>query len=177
VIYLARHGETDDNARGVVQGWLDTPLNDRGREQARALAAELPPVAALYTSHLSRASETAAIIGAVLKLEPKVDERLAESQRGSWEGRAIADIERTEPDAWAAWRRGGAGFRFPGGESLQEHQDRVLAALAEVRQGPLPALVVAHGGSIRAAVCASDPRGLDAFFAIPVPNASVIQLP
>jgi broad specificity phosphatase PhoE len=180
VIQLVRHGETDDNARGVVQGWLDTPLNDRGREQARALADELAGtgIASIYTSHLSRASETAAIIAAVLELEPIVDERLAESRRGSWEGRAIADIERTEPETWAAWRRGGAGFRFPGGgESLQEHQDRVLAALADVRKGELPALVVSHGGSIRAAVCAADPRGLDAFFSIPVPNASVTQLP
>jgi broad specificity phosphatase PhoE len=177
VIYLARHGETDDNARGVVQGWVDTPLNDRGREQARELAREAPSVAALYSSQLARALETAQIVGEVLGLEPVVDERFAESRRGSWEGRALAEIEKTEPDAWAAWRRGGPDFRFPGGESLREHQDRVLAALEDVRMGPLPALVVAHGGSIRAAVCASDPRGLDAFFDIPVPNAALLELP
>jgi probable phosphoglycerate mutase len=177
VIYLARHGETDDNARGVVQGWVDTPLNDRGREQARALAQDAPQVAAIYSSQLARALETAQIVGGVLGLEPVVDERLAESRRGSWEGRALDEIQASEPDAWAAWRRGGPGFRFPGGESLQEHQDRVLAALEDVRMGPLPALVVSHGGSIRAAVCASDPRGLDAFFAIPVPNASLMELP
>lgn len=183
MILLVRHGETDDNARGVVQGWLDTPLNDRGREQARALAEALArgdhgPVGEIYTSHLSRAAETAAIIGAVLGLEPHVDERFAESRRGEWEGRAMADIERADPEGWAAWRRGGADFRFPGGgESLQEHQDRVLAALGDVRSGRLPALVVAHGGSIRAAVCAADPRGLDAFFQIPVPNAALIPLP
>ena len=177
MIYLARHGETDDNARGVVQGWLDTPLNDRGREQARALAAEAPDVAAIYSSQLSRALETARIVGAPLGLEPVVDERLAESRRGSWEGRALEEIQSSEPDAWAAWRRGGADFRFPGGESLREHQDRVLAALEDVRMGPLPALVVAHGGSIRVALCASDPRGLDRFFEIPVPNAALVELP
>ena len=177
MIYLARHGETDDNARGVVQGWIDTPLNDRGREQARELAGELPTVAALYSSHLARALETAEIAGSALGLEPVVDERFAESKRGSWEGRSLAEIETAEPDAWAAWRRGGADFRFPGGESLQAHQDRVLAGLEDVRMGPLPALVVAHGCSIRVALCASDPRGLDAFFEIPVPNAALLELP
>jgi broad specificity phosphatase PhoE len=177
-VLLARHGETDDNARGVVQGSIDTPLNARGRQQAHELAAQVEGerVAAIWTSHLSRAAETAAIVGAAVGIEPRVDERLAESRRGSWEGRALADIEREEPGAWAAWHRGGADFRFPGGESLAEHQERVLEALEEIGRGPLPALVVAHGGSIRVALCASDPRGLDAFFRIPVPNATLIPL-
>jgi broad specificity phosphatase PhoE len=181
VIYLARHGETDDNARGVVQGWIDTPLNERGREQARELVSAVAPlgIAAIWTSHLARAEETARIVGAAIGVEPRVDERLAESRRGTWEGRALDEIARTEPAAWAAWRRGGRDFRFPGGgESLPEHQARVLAALEEVRgAGEGPALVVAHGGSIRCAVCALDPRGLDAFWSIPVPNAELMPLP
>jgi probable phosphoglycerate mutase len=184
VILLARHGETDDNARGVVQGWLDTPLNDLGREQARGLAREAAGhgLAAIWTSQLSRALETAAIVGEATGLEPRVDERLAESRRGAWEGRALADIQRDEPGAWAAWRRGGADFRFPSepdgppAESLAEHQSRVTAVLGEVRAGPLPALVVAHGGTIRCALCAVHPRGLEAFFDIPVPNATLIPL-
>jgi broad specificity phosphatase PhoE len=180
VILLARHGETADNANGVVQGWIDTPLSDVGRDQARRLAGELAAsrtIAAIWTSHLSRAAETAAIVGDALGIEPRVDERLAESRRGSWQGRALAEIERTEPEAWAAWHRGGAGFRFPGGESLGEHQARVLAALEDVRAGDLPALVVAHGGTIRCALCAHHPRGLDAFATIAVPNAALIELP
>lgn len=179
MIYLARHGETDDNARRVVQGWIDTPLNDRGREQARDLALRARAVRAVtvWASHLRRAAETAEIVADVLKAEVRVDERLAESRRGSWEGRSLDEIERDEPDGYAAWRRGGADFRFPGGESLGEHQDRVLAALDDVRRSPSPALVVAHGGTIRCALCASDPRGLEAFYEIPVPNAALIPLP
>jgi len=106
-----------------------------------------------------------------------VDERLAESRRGSWEGRALDEIEQSEPDAWAAWKRGGADFRFPGGgESLAEHQVRVLAAIEAIRAGDQPALVVAHGGTIRCAICATHPNGLGAFWSIPVPNAEVIPL-
>jgi 2,3-bisphosphoglycerate-dependent phosphoglycerate mutase len=179
VIYLARHGETADNARRVVQGWIDTPLNERGRQQARALADQVRGlgIAAIWTSQLSRASETARIVGDALGIEPRVDDRLAESQRGSWEGRSLDEIEASEPEAWAAWKRGGADFRFPGGgESLAEHQSRVLAAIEAIRGGDQPALVVAHGGTIRCAICASHPNGLEAFWTIPVPNAELIPL-
>ena len=178
MIYLARHGETEDNARRVVQGSIDTPLNERGREQARALVEQVAGlgIAAIWTSQLARAAETARIVGDALGIEPRVDDRLAESRRGSWEGRSLDEIERGEPRAWAAWKRGGAGFRFPGGESLAEHQARVLAALEAVRAGDQPALVVAHGGTIRCAICANHPSGLDAFWSIPVPNAEVIAL-
>ena len=67
--------------------------------------------------------------------------------------------------------RAGAGFRFPGGESLQEHSDRVWERLEEIRAlAELPALVVCHRGSIRAVMCRSDPRGLDAFHEYDVPT-------
>jgi broad specificity phosphatase PhoE len=180
VIYLARHGETDDNARGVVQGWIDTPLNERGREQARELAERAAGLGlqAVWTSHLARAADTARIVADAIGLEPRVDPRLAESRRGSWEGRVLAEIERSEPEAWAAWKRGGAAFRFPGGgESLAEHQQRVVAALEDIRRGPVPAIAISHGGSIRCAISAHDVRGLAGFWSIRVPNATLIELP
>jgi broad specificity phosphatase PhoE len=179
VILLARHGETDDNVPPQrFGGSRDTPLNARGRQQARALADAVADhgLRALWCSRLARARETAEIVGAAAGLEPRIDDRLAESHRGRWEGRVVTDIQREEPDLWAAWRRGGAGFRFPGGESLAEHQRRALAALDTVRGGPLPALVVAHGGTIRAIAAAAHPRGLDAFHDLEVPNGAVFSL-
>jgi probable phosphoglycerate mutase len=159
-------------------------LNDRGRAQARELAGAAARavgnggLGAIWTSHLSRARETAEIVGEILGLEPRVDERLAESRRGSWEGRDVAEIERDEPEAWAAWRRGGADFRFPGGgESLEEHLVRTSAAIDEIASGALPALVICHGGTIRCAFARLDPRGLDAFHGIDVPNAKLMRLP
>jgi broad specificity phosphatase PhoE len=164
-IWLARHGETDANAEGRVQGSIDEPLNERGREQARALAEEVERLGlkALYTSQLSRARETAEIVGAAIGLEPVVDERFAESWRGEWEGRMIADIKAEDAGAWVgslSVERDGDGFRFPGGESLAEHAARVEAALADVAKGPLPALVVCHGGTIRRALAARRPHEL-----------------
>jgi probable phosphoglycerate mutase len=176
VIYMARHGETDDNARRIVQGWIDTPLNDRGREQAQELAARVGDlgIVAIWSSQLARAAETASIVGNELGIEPRVDDRFAESRRGTWEGRELDEIERSEPEAWAGWKRGGADFRFPGGESLGEHQTRVLAGIEAVRAGSEPALIVAHGGTIRCAICAHHPNGLDAFWSISVPNAELV---
>jgi broad specificity phosphatase PhoE len=181
VILLARHGESRDNvAPQRFSGWLDAPLTDRGREQARALAAvaEQAGVAAVWTSRLVRARETAEIVAGPLGLEVRVDERLAESHRGRWEGRLVSDLQREEPDAWAAWQRGGAAYRFPGGESLAEHQARALAAMDAVRAGPMPALVVCHGGTIRVIAAASHPRGLDAFHDVAprIPNATLLRL-
>jgi broad specificity phosphatase PhoE len=180
LILLARHGETDDNVPPArVQGRRDVPLNERGRAQARELAraaaAEAP--AALWSSQLARAHETATIVGAELGLDPRVDARLAESDRGSWEDRLLDDIAREEPELWAAWRRAGQSFRFPGGESLAEHMERVAAALDDIARGPTPALVVCHGGTIRCAFARADPRGLDAFHELDVPNAEIMRLP
>lgn len=179
MILLARHGETDHNSPPQrVQGWIDIPLNDRGREQARALAEAVPSeIAAVYSSHLARARGTAEIVAASRGLSVIEDERLAESNRGSWEGRLLEEIQRDEPELWAAWRRGGSDFRFPGGESLREHADRVAGALAAMRSGPLPALVVCHGGTIRCAFALQHPRGLDAFHELEVPNAQPMELP
>jgi probable phosphoglycerate mutase len=180
LILLARHGETDYNVPPArVQGWRDVPLNDRGREQARALATAAAPEGprALWTSHLARARETAEIAGAQLGIEPQVDERLAESNRGDWEGRLLDDVRREDPELWAAWRRAGAAFRFPAGESLAEHLRRVSEAIDDVAAGELPALVVCHGGTIRCAFARTHPRGLDAFHELEVPNAELMRLP
>ncbi len=180
MILLARHGETDDNREPIrIQGHRDVPLNETGRVQAAELAERVADegIRALYCSHLGRARETAAVIGERLGLEPRVDERFAESFRGEWEGRPWAEVEREDPDGFAAWRRAGAEFRFPGGESLAEQMERVVAALVDVTQrGELPALVVCHGGTIRTALCHTHQRGLDVFHEWDVPNGALVRL-
>jgi probable phosphoglycerate mutase len=175
-IWLARHGETDANAEGRVQGSIDEPLNERGREQARGLAREAAGLGlkALYTSQLRRARETAEIVAAEVGLEPVVDRRFAESWRGEWEGRLIADIRRADPDAWeGSLAIEPAGFRFPGGESLEEHAERVEAGLADVAEGPLPALVVCHGGTIRRALARRRPHELTE---LPLGNGVLVRV-
>jgi broad specificity phosphatase PhoE len=177
---LVRHGETDDNREPLrVQGFRDTPLNDRGRGQAAELAHRFTAagVRSLWSSDLSRARQTAEIIGGRIRLTPRLDCRLREANRGEWEGRTFIEIAREQPELYAAWLAPDEKFRFPGGESLSEQMDRVAAALADIRRaGPLPALVVCHGGCIRVMLCRDDPRGLVALHDFDVPNGAVVEL-
>jgi broad specificity phosphatase PhoE len=179
LISLARHGETTWNKDRRFQGQRDVPLNDRGREQARELAAAAAGhgFVALYSSPLSRARETADIVGAALGLQPRLDDRLKESDVGGWEGRYKDDIERDEPDAWRRYTEAGEDFRFPGGESLGEQQERVIAALVDVTQRhELPALIVCHRGVIRCALAHTHNRGLDTYHEWAVPNGEIVGL-
>ena len=180
-VLLARHGETDDNRPPLrFQGWTDTPLNDTGRRQAAELAEKMaagPEIASLWASDLSRARETAEIVGARIGLSPRLDWRLREGMRGRWEGHLFEEIEDAEPELYAHWRQAGDDFRFPDGESLRQQQRRVTASLRDIHaRGELPALAVCHGGSIRVMLCAADPRGLSAFHEFDVPNVAVVPL-
>jgi broad specificity phosphatase PhoE len=180
-LWLARHGQTDDNLDGdIFQGFRDTPLNDTGRHQAHVLAEKLVAdrdlrFASLFCSDLRRAHETAAIVGAAIGLVPVPDARLREGNRGRWEGRRMSEVEREEPERYAAWMTAGPDFRFPGGESLLEQQTRVLDALEEFQaRAEKPVLVVCHRGSIRVVLCRDDPRGLYAFHDHDVANTGLV---
>jgi broad specificity phosphatase PhoE len=174
-VLLVRHGETEDNAADRFQGRRDTQLNDRGREQSRTLAHSLrgEGLLAIYTSPLQRARATAQIVGDVLGIEPVVDERLMEVDAGDWSGLLYTAVQ---PAALRRWRAADPAFRFPGGESVAEQAARVAAALADVAGGPLPALVVTHGGSIRSVEGIDPPPGGAvgncALFRLPAPAPS-----
>ena len=176
-ILMARHGETTYNAERRFQGHSPRAvLTERGREEARALAdlAAREDLAALYTSPLVRARETAAIVAERVGLEPVVDDRFAETDTGEWTDVRYDDVD---PKLFEAWKHAGEGWRYPGGESLDEQQERVIAGLVDVTQrGELPALVVCHRGTIRVALCHTQQRGLDAFSDIDVPNGGLVRL-
>jgi len=153
-ILLTRHGQTADNAGGLILGHLDPPLTAVGVAQAQELASRLrgAGLEAVWCSPLQRARQTAEIVASALGLEARTLAELVESDRGRWEGRAVADIAREAPEQFAAFVAADPVFAFPGGETLAGQRDRTAAALATVAAGALPALVVAHAGTIRAAL-------------------------
>jgi broad specificity phosphatase PhoE len=136
-LLLVRHGETDWNAEGKLQGHTDRPLNDYGRRQAQALADRLAGerIDAVYASDLSRARETAEIVGAKLGLPVVVDPDLREKNWGNWEG--LTSDERLH-------------IEFEG-ETSEAHRDRTLSAVQRIveRHPDERIVVVTHGGSLR----------------------------
>ena len=137
-LLLVRHGETDWNAEGRLQGHTDRPLSDYGRRQARRLAEELEgeELEAIYSSDLARAHETAEIVGERLGLPIVLEPGLREKDWGTWEGLNAVERDRVE---------------FVG-ESTEAHQERMLQVLrriAERHPGDGRVLVVTHGGSMR----------------------------
>jgi 2,3-bisphosphoglycerate-dependent phosphoglycerate mutase len=136
-LLLVRHGETDWNAEGRLQGHTDRPLTDYGRKQARGLADDLADeeLEAIYSSDLARARETAEIVGERLGLPVVLDPDLREKDWGNWEGLTAVERDRVE---------------FVG-ESTEAHAERMVRALQRIaEQHPSGrVLVVTHGGSMR----------------------------
>jgi alpha-ribazole phosphatase len=133
-LVLIRHGETDWNVEGRYQGQADPPLNERGWTQARQLAEALQdqPLDVLYASDLRRAAETAAAIGQATGLAVHYDPRLREIHQGEWQGLLVTEIEQRYPDLFRRWREAPLTVTLPGGESIAQMRERVLAAVEEI---------------------------------------------
>ncbi len=172
---LSRHGQTADNANGLILGRRDPPLSRHGREQAAALAhaASNAGITAIYCSPLRRAHATAVVVADLTGAPLSVLDALSESDRGAWEGRPVARLRRDEPERFAAFEAARDGFAFPGGESLADQVARTRPVLDRVAAGPQPALVVAHVGTIRAAMLA---LGMRPPPEAEVAHASIIEL-
>jgi probable phosphoglycerate mutase len=155
-VVVVRHGETDHNAGGVWQGQLDTPLSERGIEQARAAGAALAAYrpTRVVASDLDRATVTAKHIAEAAGVELSLDERWREIHVGQWQGMHTTQVraeyaELLEQMDLEDVRRG------VDGETLAEVGDRAGSALREVLDGLGEGecvVVVAHGVSSRAAV-------------------------
>jgi len=142
-----RHGPTDWNGAGRIQGHTDIPLSDAGLAKMRALA---PPISAAraFASPLTRARQTADALGLS---GIALDARLMEQNWGRWEGLTRAEI--LARDGADAFLRAGTGplFRPPGGESTEDLHARVADFLRDVARGEGDAVAVAHLGVLRAA--------------------------
>jgi broad specificity phosphatase PhoE len=151
ILLLARHGETDWNRESRFQGHADPPLNELGREQARGLAQLLAgdQIAALYTSPLRRAVETAEIVGRRLRLPVNVDTALMEVDVGSWSGLTHAQIAEQFPESWQRWLDYGPGW--DDGESYEQLGLRAVPAVLRLarRHHAERILLITHGGVIR----------------------------
>lgn len=139
-------------AEGTCYGVTDLDLAPEFAEDSRKIAAELPEIARIISSPLSRCLRLAEVIGAARGLPVARDQRLAEMDFGRWEMRPWSAIPRAEIDAWRDDFLHANPHR---GETVQALADRVSAALAEAAEGPHPVLIVTHSGVVKAALAAT----------------------
>jgi broad specificity phosphatase PhoE len=147
-LILVRHAEPEEDARGRCYGSLDVGLSPAGREHALALAPRLARLGydAVYSSPRARARETAEACSSGVV----IDDGLRELDFGELEGRTYDEIAASEPDLYRAWMETPTRVTFPGGESYADLKERAVASLGRITREHAAALVVTHGGVIRA---------------------------
>ena len=152
-VVLWRHGQTSYNIAGRIQGATDIPLDEVGLRQVEAAAeclADGYPPAAIVSSDLCRAQQTAAPLAALTGLDINLDTRLRERTFGQWEGLSSVEIAQKWPDEFAQWR---AGRDIPeiGMETRKQAAERIAAAVADAAEGvgeQDTVVVVTHGGAM-----------------------------
>lgn len=178
-VLLIRHGESEANRQGVFAGHYDPDLQDQGVIQAQVTAkyiAENYSVDKIYASDLIRAYKTAEALGEQLGLCVIKDSSLREIRAGEWEKLPFSELVKQYPEAFSVWSNQIAQAYCPGGETVQQVGERIMAALtrlAEKNEGRTIA-VATHATPIRVMQSLVTTGGLDEMGRIPwVSNASV----
>ena len=158
-IFLIRHGETERNKIGKLQGSSDIKLLPEGMQQAHLLAEHAPfhNVDAIYSSDLERAVKTAEILAAKFHL-PVIKERgLRETSFGEWEGRFLSDLAKENPKGFEKFFTRPDKVQPPNGETFLQSQARIMNALGEIiaDNDGKSVIVVSHGAAIRLIICAA----------------------
>jgi probable phosphomutase (TIGR03848 family) len=179
LVLFVRHGQTPSTGERLPGRAPGLHLSDAGRDQAAAAATrvgELKRVDAVYTSPLERARETAGPIGAARQLKPAVDRGLLECDFGEWTGVELKKLMKL-PE-WRTVQGYPSGFRFPGGESFVEMQDRMVGAvgrLVERHRGGV-VVCVSHADPIKAVVAQAVGTHLDLFQRIVISTCSITAI-
>ena len=158
MLYLLRHGQTSYNVEHRLQGQIDIPLSDVGRQQAEKLGEWFshkgPKLDRIYCSKLERAGETARIIGGYLGITPITVFGIEEIFFGCFQGHTFEECARLYPEQYAEFLLRGTNTH--GGETGKQVFERARAALLKLREAESgSALVVCHGaviGYLRAAL-------------------------
>jgi len=178
-VFLLRHGETDWNATGRLQGSTDVPMNARGLEQAgaaaRALGARLPKGAVIVSSPLVRARATAEALAGVTGATVVYDDRMKERSYGAWEGMTAAEREEHDAVEVARWHAG-LEPRIEGYEDHISVTSRAVACIEEHATDGAVVVFVGHGSTSRLAVRTLIRLPLDGWNIGPLGNASWAEL-
>lgn len=156
-LIIVRHCQAQGNLERFFQGRIDTDITPVGRAQIGAVSEMLcaEPIDVIYTTLLRRARATAEGINVYHDVEIKTDNRLAEIDAGSWEGKYLSEIEKTYPEEFSKWKNDPAAFVAPGGESMKQVYDRTSAAIEDIIRdnNGKTVCIVSHGCAIKNLMC------------------------
>lgn len=156
-LYILRHGETEWNRKGLLQGQLESPLTKEGIEKTEAFRREITALnpQVVYSSHQERARQTAEILTKDLMLDINIHRGLSEMNFGIFQGFSWDYIKSEMSDLHEQYRQCGPDFTIPGGESHNQFHERVSSALDEIclSNQNRKILIVSHGGSINKMIC------------------------
>ncbi len=175
-IYLIRHGQTDWNLEGKIQGRYDVSLNETGSKQAELLAMGMDkrPVVQIFSSRQKRALETAQAVGRRQHVAVTVIDGLEEVEFGEWEGKTWDEISREYPEEFKVWCTEPAEIVPPGGESRPQIYRRIGNALKEIlRRSRGDIAIVSHGAALAYMVSIMLEKELGDHDEIIVKNASI----
>lgn len=150
-IFLIRHGQTDWNVQGRIQGQKDIALNEAGEQQARLLAEGMQSrrVTQIYCSRQKRAIQTAAAIGSRQQVEVHIVEGLEEVNFGYWEGMTMEEIQKNYPKEYENWCVNPLEARPPGGETQMQVLERASKVVDEIlAQAKGDLAIVSHGATL-----------------------------
>jgi len=175
--FLVRHGETDWNASQRIQGHRDVPLNDRGLAQAEAVGRYFVGrhINALYCSDLVRAQQTARPIAGALNLQAMHNADLRERNYGRCEGLTREQLVTDYLEDAHALKARDPDYVLPGGESLNQHRQRIFTCLEQLIacHAGQTVVVVTHGGVLDLIYRHTTGMALDKPRNFPIPNAGI----
>ena len=179
-LILVRHGETDWNAEGRIQGMLDVPLNALGMEQAELAAAELARtinVAELVSSDLVRTRETTKPINEATGFEPRFDARIRERNFGVWQGKTYEEWRVLDAVGMARYNAGDPDYGPEGGETASQFLERCVDAVTDLVLGgkEKTLILVTHGGVVSSMVRHAQGLNPQSARTWSVPNASISE--
>ena len=177
IIYITRHGETEWNAEGRIQGHTDVPLSERGRAQAGMLAERLASVRidAAYSSDLARAAQTARAAVGGRELPITFTPELREYNKGVFEGLTEAEYRDKYPELYEPSLANDLDFAPPGGETIRDTSSRLAGIVQRVKDAHMDEaiLLVGHGGSLRAGIVSLLDLPLEANWKFAMHNCSL----
>lgn len=175
-IILVRHGESEYNAKRIVQGHIDTDLTPAGIVQARLTAEYLKQfsIQKIISSDLRRAYRTAVIIGDVLDLPVEKDSRIREMSFGQWEGRSYEQIFKTDYETFQRWLQNPVACSLPSQEDMKKFEERIRSFYQDLlKLEEKNILVVGHGGSVQGILCVACGIGMENLWSLKHSNTGI----